>query len=80
MWNGAQLRQRFPQFRCDDNTIALYEKNGGLVDAALGNALHVQLARGHGATVMEECAVTRIVTQDDDTAVVGRIGSYWKPP
>lgn len=70
-WDGRQLRSHFPQFRCDDDVICLYQKSGGLVDAALGNALHIQMARGHGANILEHCAVNRVVTNDDDdTATV----------
>ncbi|KAL3852207.1 hypothetical protein ACJMK2_015879 [Sinanodonta woodiana] len=57
---GSQLRQRFPQFTTDDRYIALYQKDGGLVDAALCNAVHTQLARGNGATIIENCPVTRL--------------------
>ena len=38
----------------------LYQASGGIVDAALANAVHVQLARGHGATVIDHCPVLRL--------------------
>ena len=41
------------------------------MDAALANALHVQMARGHGANVLEHCTVNGVVTnEEDDTATV----------
>ncbi|KAK7477452.1 hypothetical protein BaRGS_00031276 [Batillaria attramentaria] len=55
---AEQLKARFPQFTPAPNTVALFEKEAGLVDAALGNATHVQLARGNGAVVIDRCPVT----------------------
>ena len=55
-----QLRARYPQFTTGPNTMALFQKDAGLVDAALGNSTHVQLARGNGAVVIDRCPVLRI--------------------
>lgn len=41
----------------------------GLVDPAFGNASHIALARGYGATILEKCQVNRI-TPDDDGVLV----------
>ncbi|XP_072013859.1 monomeric sarcosine oxidase-like isoform X3 [Amphiura filiformis] len=69
MLEGKALRQRFPQFTAD-NLIALYQKEGGLVDAARGNSTHIQLAEANGATVLENATVSRIGRQADGTIVV----------
>jgi hypothetical protein len=37
----------------------------GLVDAAMGNSVHVQLAYAHGATVIENCPVQRLEKMQD---------------
>lgn len=58
--SGAGIRNKFPQFQVGDDVIGLYQKEGGLVDAALANAVHVQLAQGNGATVLSNCPVTRL--------------------
>ena len=60
----------FPQFIPDANTIAVYQPDGCLIDAALANSVHIQLARAHGAAVLENTPVTRIDTNTDGTAVV----------
>ena len=57
---GSQLRSKFPQFETDDSYDALYQPVAGLVDAALANSVHIQLARAHGATILEQCPVQRI--------------------
>ena len=40
--------------------MALFQKDAGLVDAALANSTHLQLARGNGAVVIDRCPVLRI--------------------
>ena len=57
---SAELRARYPQFTTGPNTLALFQKDAGLVDAALGNATHLQLARGNGAVLVDRCPVLRI--------------------
>jgi len=64
-WTGDQLRQRFDQFTTDGRYVAVYNKDGGLVDAAAGNAVHVQLARGRGASVIENCRVLNVAREKD---------------
>ena len=62
---------RFPQWAVDDSTVALFQPGGGLVDAALGNSVHIQLAQAHGADVIEECAVTRLQPVEKHECLVG---------
>ena len=57
---GSQLHQKFPQFETDDSYVAVYQSDGGLVDAARANAVHIQLARGNGATLIDNCPVTNL--------------------
>ncbi|KAK3086210.1 hypothetical protein FSP39_015259 [Pinctada imbricata] len=57
---GSQLNRKFPQFETDDKYSAIYEPMAGLVDAAMGNSVHIQLARAHGATVIENCTVRKL--------------------
>ena len=42
----------------------MFQKDGGLVDAATANSVHIQLARGNGATIIDNCPVTRL-TKDN---------------
>ena len=68
---APEIRRRFPQFTGPDNLTALYQADGGIVTANLANAVHVQLARAHGATIVENTAVTSISTSSrDDTVLV----------
>ena len=64
------MRQQFPQWTTGDDVCCLYQPEGGLVDAALGNSVHVQLARAHGASVKENCTVMKLEPKDNDQCVV----------
>ena len=68
---GRELSRKIPCFKTGDNIDALYQKDGGLVDAALGNAIHIQLARSHGATIIDNCPVLRLEPTKDGGCKVG---------
>jgi sarcosine oxidase len=68
--SGSQLRARYPQFTTDDKYVAVYQKDGGLVDAAMTNAVHIQLARGNGASVVENCPVLNLARNENGTITV----------
>ncbi|RUS84466.1 hypothetical protein EGW08_007762 [Elysia chlorotica] len=65
-WNSKQLMERYPQFTAGPQMQALYQKDGGLVDAAAGNSLHVQLAQGRGAKVIDNCPVNKLSRNTSD--------------
>ncbi|XP_059148140.1 monomeric sarcosine oxidase-like [Physella acuta] len=64
-WDHKQLMEHYPQFTAGPEVEALFQKEAGIVDAGLGNSLHVQLAQGRGAKVLDNCPVTRIVRRQD---------------
>uniref|UniRef100_A0A194ANL0 Putative peroxisomal sarcosine oxidase-like protein n=1 Tax=Pinctada fucata TaxID=50426 RepID=A0A194ANL0_PINFU len=68
---GSQLHEKYPQFETDDSYTALYEEKAGLVDAAMSISVQIQLARAHGASVIDNCPVRRI-----DKAPNGHIMVY----
>ncbi|XP_077982862.1 monomeric sarcosine oxidase-like [Glandiceps talaboti] len=63
--NANQIRQRYPQISSEVDIVGLYQKDSGLVDAAMANATHTQLARKHGATILENCKVLKIEKDGD---------------
>ena len=73
---GSQLHQTFPQFETDDSYVAVYQKDAGLVDAALANAIHIQLARGNGAVIEENCSVTNLHKADNGFITVRTIAGF----
>ncbi|XP_059148127.1 monomeric sarcosine oxidase-like [Physella acuta] len=64
-WDHKQLMEHYPQFTVGPEVEALFQKDAGIVDAGLGNSLHVQLAQGRGAKVLDNCPVSRIVRRQD---------------
>ncbi|PIK39139.1 putative sarcosine oxidase isoform X5, partial [Apostichopus japonicus] len=67
---GIQLHQKFPSFAPKSNLVAQYQKDGGLVDSALANAVHIQLARKYGADVLEHTTVRKITRAPDGKLIV----------
>ena len=47
--DAAGIRQRFPQFNVDDDTVALYEEQSGVLVPEACVAAHLELAAQHGA-------------------------------
>jgi len=65
--DNDELAYRFPQFRPQEPVKVCYQQDTGIVDPSRGNATHIALARGYGATVLEECPVLELQTSNDTT-------------
>ena len=68
--DGDELRSRFPQFQPQEEVIALYQADTGIVDPSRGNAIHVSLARGYGATVVDDCPVISLLPDPEGGGVM----------
>ena len=68
-YEGESIRSKFPQFNATPRWTSIFQKDSGLVDAAMGNAVHIQLARKYGATILENAAVIRVAKQGKFTKV-----------
>ena len=54
------VARRWPQWRLEPGTRALYQANGGIADPERGNRAHQRLAREAGATLLEHARVAAI--------------------
>jgi sarcosine oxidase len=54
------VARRWPQWRLDPGTRALFQADGGIADPERGNAAHQRLARAAGATLLEHTRVSGI--------------------
>ena len=63
---AREVVYRWPQFRLPDTARGLYQADSGLVDARKSNAVHLALARAHGATVLDRLP-TRGLRQNGDS-------------
>jgi sarcosine oxidase len=59
--DAAETMRRWPQWRLDDGTVALFQPDAGIADPNLGNAAHRRLAAASGAAVRERTRVERLV-------------------
>lgn len=74
--DAAELMYRFPQFKLPDHARGLYQADSGLVDARKANAVHVALARLHGATIREGLPVRDLRPVGDAVEVVTDEGIF----
>jgi sarcosine oxidase len=56
----AEVMRRWPQWRLDRGTRAIFQAAGGIADPERGNAAHQRLAREAGAELVERARVTSI--------------------
>jgi sarcosine oxidase len=58
--DAAEVMRRWPQWRLDGATRAIFQERGGIADPERGNAAHQRLARESGAELREHARVTAI--------------------
>jgi sarcosine oxidase len=68
--SAQEVMDTWPQFTLDDRVQALFQPDGGLVDARRANAAHVALARAHGATILSDTPVRAIRPRGDQSVEV----------
>ncbi|MFT4043114.1 MAG: N-methyl-L-tryptophan oxidase, partial [Gordonia sp. (in: high G+C Gram-positive bacteria)] len=69
--DNKQLTERFPQWDLgDDDIIATYQDESGLIDIRRATQTHLALAEGAGATLRENTAVRSIESVDGGARVV----------
>ncbi|MHA6629877.1 N-methyl-L-tryptophan oxidase [Pseudonocardia sichuanensis] len=68
--DADDLVDRWPQFHPGGGEQALYQPESGIVDAARANAVHVALARAHGAEVRPHTRVHAVRPDGAGVAVV----------
>lgn len=74
--DAAEIRARWPQWEIPDSILGIYQREGGLVDAAKANATHIALARARGATVIDDAPVQRIAVDGEGVEVVTTAGTF----
>ena len=58
--DAAEVMRRWPQWRLADDTVGMWQAQGGLADPNRGNAAHRRLAEARGATLRDVTPVTAI--------------------
>ncbi|MDQ2724301.1 MAG: FAD-dependent oxidoreductase, partial [Actinomycetota bacterium] len=65
-----ELMARWPQFRLAGTEEALFQHQSGIVDARRANAVHLALARGYGAQIIDDCPVLAVRPRGERVEVV----------
>ncbi len=74
--DANETMQRFPQFKLRPGDRALYQSFAGLVDPGKANAVHIALARGRGAAVLENTRIEAVHPIKDGVSLETSQGSY----
>lgn len=72
--DAVEVARRWPQWRLDPGTRAIFQADAGIVDAERGNAAHQRLARAAGATLREHARVIAIQEHAGELEVVTEEG------
>ena len=67
--DASEVMRRWPQFRLSEDVSGLFQEDAGIAPAALCNATHADLARRHGATLLERTPVTSISVSEGEIEV-----------
>lgn len=75
-FGNDELRYRYPQFAPQGEVDVLYQAQSGIASPAKGNAAHVALARGYGATVLDQNPVQQLIPTAEGVTVVSEQGTF----
>ena len=67
--DDVEVMRRWPQWRLESGTRAIFQANGGIADPERGNAAHQRLAREAGASLLERARVAVIEDRGGDLRV-----------
>ncbi len=67
--DATEVMHRWPQWRLDEGTTAMFQAQGGLADPFKGNAAHLRLAKQRAATLLDRSRVTGIRQVGDEVEV-----------
>ena len=74
--SAQEVMARWPQFRLPEDARGLYQADSGLVDAGKANAVHIALARLHGATILDRLPVRGIQSRGESIDIVTDDGVF----
>ncbi len=74
--DAREIMRRWPQFTLTDDVHGLFQADGGIAPAARCNRAHIDMARAHGATLLENAPVTHIAARDGEVAVTAGGRTY----
>lgn len=67
--DAAEIRRRWPQWQIDDDTIGLFQADGGLLDIRRAAATHAALARADGVEIRTHSPVRSVLPSGESVEV-----------
>lgn len=74
--DASEVRARFPQWRIDDDVVAMYQEDTGLLDIRRASAAHVARGRQLGVSFRPHTAVTALHSRGDQVVVSTAEGEF----
>jgi len=74
--NAEEIHKRFPQFHLDEDFIALYQADTGILSASKCVKAHVQLAEKHGAKILPNTPILEVTAHSDGVSVKTARNTY----
>jgi sarcosine oxidase len=74
--DANEIMRRYPQWQLSDDVHGLYQADGGIAPAALCNAAHIQMARAHGAVLVDGAPVSQIEHSSNEVRVTAGGATY----
>lgn len=74
--DAREILRRWPQFSLQDGTRALYQESSGFCAAIKCNTAHIKLAQAHGASILDNTAVSSIRDTRGEVEVIAGGKSY----
>lgn len=73
---SADIRARWPQFTIPDNTVGMFQAEGGILDIRKANAAHIARARSMGVEVRPNTKVLSLNDDSEGVEVLTDHGTY----
>jgi monomeric sarcosine oxidase len=74
---AGEVRERYPQFRIDDDVVGLFQPDAGIIDIRRAVATHIALARAAGADIRGDVAVRDIVARPEGVEILTDAESFF---
>ena len=68
-FDAKEIQARYPQFRIDPQTVGIFQKDAGILNPSQSVPLMVNMAKKHGATVIDNTAVSSFYFDENGVEV-----------
>jgi sarcosine oxidase len=76
LMSAKDINSKWPQFNFGDNVFGVFDSEAGLVDAAMANSVHQQLAEARGVKIITQTKVVKLEKISAGMKVHTSVGTY----